>query len=71
MNFLANTGAIIFDLRENHGGDPDMVQFICSYLFDHATHLNDIWTRKDSSTQQYWTLPTCPAKAWPGSRPTC
>jgi hypothetical protein len=66
MNFLANTRAIIFDLRENNGGDPDMVQFICSYLFDHPTHLNDIWTRKDSSTQQYWTLPYVPGKSLAG-----
>jgi hypothetical protein len=60
MNFLANTDAIIFDLRENHGGDPTMVQFICSYLFDQPTHLNDLWTRRDSSTRQFWTLPSVP-----------
>jgi C-terminal processing protease CtpA/Prc len=66
MNFLANTGAIIFDLRQNNGGDPDMVQFICSYLFDHPTRLSDIWTRKDSSTQQYWTLPYVPGKSLAG-----
>jgi C-terminal processing protease CtpA/Prc len=40
--------------------------FICSYLFDHPTHLNDIWTRKDSSTQQYWTLPYVPGKILAG-----
>ena len=57
MNFLANTDAIIFDLRENGGGDPAMVTFICSYLFDQPTHLNDLWTRKGNSTHQYWTLP--------------
>jgi retinol-binding protein 3 len=62
MSFVANTDAIIFDLRENHGGDPDMVQFLCSYLFDQPTHLNDLWTRKDSSTHQYWTLPSVPGK---------
>ena len=28
MNFLANVDAIIFDLRENGGGDPKMVAFI-------------------------------------------
>jgi hypothetical protein len=66
MNFLANTDAIIFDLRQNNGGDPDMVQFIASYLFDHPTHLSDIWTRKDSSTQQYWTLPYVPGKSLAG-----
>jgi retinol-binding protein 3 len=62
MNFLANVDAIIFDLRENHGGDPKMVAFISSYLFDKPTHLNDLWTRKDNSTQQFWTLPYVPGK---------
>ncbi|MGC1104984.1 MAG: S41 family peptidase [Candidatus Acidiferrales bacterium] len=57
MNFLSNSDAIIFDLRENGGGDPEMVTFICSYLFDQPTHLNDLWTRKGNSTQQFWTLP--------------
>ncbi len=57
MNFLANSDAIIFDLRENGGGDPEMVPYICSYLFDQPTHLNDLWTRKGNSTQQFWTLP--------------
>jgi retinol-binding protein 3 len=57
MNFLANSDAIIFDLRENGGGDPAMVTFICSYLFDRPTHLNDLWTRKGNSTHQFWTLP--------------
>ncbi|MGB6232329.1 MAG: hypothetical protein WBF46_02560, partial [Candidatus Acidiferrales bacterium] len=50
MNFLANSDAIIFDLRENGGGDPAMVTFICSYLFDQPTHLNDLWTRKGNTT---------------------
>lgn len=57
MNFVANTDAIIFDLRENGGGDPEMVTFICSYLFDEPTHVNDLWTRKGDSTHQFWTLP--------------
>ena len=57
MNFLANTDAIIFDLRENGGGDPEMVTYICSYLFDQPTHLNDLWTRRGNSTRQFWTLP--------------
>jgi retinol-binding protein 3 len=57
MNFLSNTDALIFDLRENGGGDPEMVTYICSYLFDQPTHLNDLWTRKGNSTHQFWTLP--------------
>lgn len=62
MNFLANIDAIIFDLRENGGGDPKMVAFVCSYLFAEPTHLNDLWNRKDDSTHQFWTLPFVPGK---------
>jgi C-terminal processing protease CtpA/Prc len=32
MNFLAHVDSIIFDLRENNGGDPRMVAFIATYL---------------------------------------
>ena len=31
MNFLAHADAIIFDLRENGGGDPKMVASIATY----------------------------------------
>ncbi len=62
MNFLANVDAIIFDLRENHGGDPKMVALISTYLFAKQTHLNDLWERKSGETQQYWTLPYVPGK---------
>jgi retinol-binding protein 3 len=66
MNFLANVDAIIFDLRENGGGDPKMVALISTYLFATPTHLNDLWQRKDNSTQQYWTLPYVPGKRLAG-----
>ena len=32
---LNHAGAIIFDLRENRGGYPDMVELMSSWLFDH------------------------------------
>lgn len=60
MNFLANADAIIYDLRENGGGDPKMVALVCSYLFDKPTHLNDLYYRKEDETTQYWTLPYVP-----------
>ena len=34
MGFVAHTDAIIFDLRQNGGGQPAMVTLIASYLFD-------------------------------------
>ena len=52
MNFVANSDALIIDLRDNGGGAPKMVGYICSYLFSQRTHLNDLWTRKTNSTQE-------------------
>jgi len=60
MNFLSHVDAIIFDLRENGGGDPKMVAMISSYLFDKPTHLNDLYNRKEDFTTQYWTEPYVP-----------
>ena len=60
MHRLNDADAIIFDLRNNHGGDPKMVAQIATYLFDHPTHLNDIYDRSSNATQQYWTQPPAP-----------
>jgi hypothetical protein len=62
MGFVAHTGTLIFDLRQNGGGDPAMVSFIASYLFDKPTHLNDMYIRHENSTKQYWTLPYVPGE---------
>jgi len=55
MNFLAYADAIIFDLRQNGGGSPSMIQLISSYLFKEPTHLNSFYIRKSDSIQQFWT----------------
>lgn len=60
MNFLAYCDAIIFDLRQNGGGDPAQIQLISSYLFDEPVHLNDLYSRASDSTENYWTLPYVP-----------
>jgi hypothetical protein len=60
MNFLAHTDALIFDLRENRGGDPNMVDFMVSYLFRQSTHINDLTNRHENETHQYWTVPWVP-----------
>ncbi len=58
MNFVANTDALIFDLRRNGGGDPRMVALICSYLFgDEKVHLNDLYWRERDRTDEFWTTP--------------
>ena len=56
MASLNQADAIIFDLRDNQGGSPEMVAFLASYLFDHPTHLEDLYSRSENSTLQSWTL---------------
>jgi retinol-binding protein 3 len=56
ITFLANTDAVIFDVRDNTGGDPRMVALISSYLFDQPVHLNDFYDRTENKTSEYWTL---------------
>ena len=55
LNFLANTSAIIFDLRENTGGHASMIALISSYLFKGQVHLNNFHWRKDDRIEQVWT----------------
>ncbi|MCC6866635.1 MAG: hypothetical protein IT280_10800 [Ignavibacteria bacterium] len=66
MGFLANTDALIFDLRQNGGGDPECVQLICSYLFkNEPVHLNDLYFRPTNKTQEFWTLSNIEGKRMP------
>jgi retinol-binding protein 3 len=60
MGFVAHTDALIFDIRQNGGGQPAMVTLVASYLFDRPTHLIDIYNRKEDSTTQNWTLSYLP-----------
>lgn len=63
MNFLANADALVIDLRKNGGGQPEMVQLFCSYLFPaEPVHLNDLYFRPTDETRQYWTLPWVPGR---------
>ena len=62
---LGPVDAIIFDLRGNGGGEPEMVAFVSSYLFDKRTHLNDIYERKANKTTEYWTKPDAPGPKFP------
>lgn len=60
MGFLANTDALIFDMRQNGGGHPGMVHFLSSYLFEKPTHLNSFYYREGDRTEEFWTLPGVP-----------
>lgn len=55
MNFLSNCDALIFDLRQNGGGSPSMIQLLSSYLFEEPVHLNSFYIRKGDKTKQFWS----------------
>jgi retinol-binding protein 3 len=60
LSFLANTDALIIDLRENMGGDPRMVSQVESYFFKEKTPMNNLINR---STKDTTFLFADPAKA--------
>jgi C-terminal processing protease CtpA/Prc len=57
MASLNHADAIIFDLRDNRGGMPDMVALIAAYLFDHPEYL---YNPRENTTQQSWTRSPVP-----------
>lgn len=55
MAMLESCDALIFDLRQNEGGSPGMVQFLCSHFFNEPTHINSLYFREGDRTQEFWT----------------
>jgi len=66
MSFVADSDALILDLRENHGGGGGMVEFIASYLFAERTHLDDMYSRTENATKETWTTSDVPGKRFIG-----
>lgn len=56
MKLIANTDAVIIDLSKNGGGDPAMVQYLCSYFFKGDVHLNSLYFREGNRTIDFHTL---------------
>jgi len=69
MSFVANTDALIIDLRQNGGGTPAMVAYVLSYLFDEPVHVNDIYTRTTDETRQWWTTASVAGLKFGGRKP--
>ena len=63
MAFVANTQALIFDIRGHKGGTPEVVQLLISYLVDEDPHpLSGIYARATDSQEAWQTLPEIPGK---------
>jgi peptidase S41-like protein len=57
MASLNHVDAIIFDLRDNRGGYPDMVMLIAAYLFDHPEYM---YNPRENTTRRSWTRSPVP-----------
>ncbi|HEY2345864.1 MAG TPA: S41 family peptidase [Xanthomonadaceae bacterium] len=68
MTLLADTKALIIDLRQCGGGDPDTVMLFASYLYDRRTHLNDIHWREGNRTEERWTSDSVPGTKYGQAR---
>jgi len=61
LDFLAGTDAMIIDLRNSEGGDPSMVQLLCSAFLDAGIHLNTFRWREGNRVDEIRTLEDGPA----------
>ena len=57
MSSLNHADAVIFDLRDNRGGYPDMVMLIAAYLFDHPEYM---YNPRENTTERSWTRSPVP-----------
>jgi len=69
MTLLADTRALVIDLRKNGGGDPETVALVASYLFEQRTRLNDIAWRKDGRITEGWTRADVAGRRYGAARP--
>jgi len=64
LRLVADTDALIFDMRGNRGGHPQSVAYLSSFLLDptRPVHLaSSVWRNKGTSdfrTEEFWTSPT-------------
>ncbi|HEY6037966.1 MAG TPA: S41 family peptidase, partial [Kofleriaceae bacterium] len=70
MSQAADADALILDLRTNHGGWPETVALIASYLFDSTpVHLNDMWDRDTGKIEPSWTVKDLRGKRFGAKKP--
>lgn len=65
FNFVADTDALIIDVRRNTGSmDVNTVPFFSSYLFGSPVHFTDFTPPETKTPRQLWTLPKVPGKKY-------
>ena len=74
MTLVAPASALLIDLRQCLGGDPNMVAMLCTYLFGaEPVHLIDMISRPaaegTAAVRQSWTMPFVPGRRFGPDKP--
>lgn len=67
--FLGRCDALVFDLRHNGGGSPEMITYLTSYLFDEPTLLNRMVDRDGKVVGEATTSATVAGQRFPKDLP--
>lgn len=62
MHFLAHVDAIVFDLRDNHGGGGEIGDVLVDSLFPGPPHLEYVWDRTTGKTTKGGPVSYVPAE---------
>lgn len=57
LKLLANSRAIILDLRYGMGGSPEMINYLMGYFFKEKIHVADVYIRNEKAIVSYYTTP--------------
>ncbi|MGS2616398.1 S41 family peptidase [Micromonospora sp. LZ34] len=68
LRLVADADALILDLRETIGGDPEMELLVCGHLFDRPMHLYTMCQRH-LPDRQFWSPAPPSGVRFGGSRP--
>jgi hypothetical protein len=68
LRLVADADALILDLRETIGGDPEMEVLVCGHLFDRPTHLYTMRQRHQAD-RQFWSPAPPTGARFGGDRP--
>ncbi|SCL53735.1 N-terminal domain of Peptidase_S41 [Micromonospora citrea] len=68
LRLVADADALILDLRETIGGDPEMEALVCGHLFDRPTHLYTM-RQRHRPDRQFWSPAPSAGARFGGDRP--
>ena len=65
MALVADTGALIIDLRNNGGGNPTMIALLAAYFLEgERVHLSDVVWRSEDRVEPLFAWPYVPGKRY-------